>query len=55
MAVVSLDQARAAREAEKIRKEQPKGTCARGMKEECGMKDPSECSVHAPYLPPDAS
>jgi hypothetical protein len=51
--VVSLDAVRAAREAKS--KTRPMGNCCRGVKEICGLKNPEECLVHAPYLKPDAS
>jgi hypothetical protein len=50
--VVSIDRLRAAREAEKAHK--VLGNCARGTRESCGMKNPAECSTHAPYLKTDA-
>jgi hypothetical protein len=31
------------------------GNCARGIKEECGMKNPEECAMHGPLVRPDAS
>ena len=53
--VVSIAQARAERAAAKARKRMV-GTCARGVKEECGMRDANECRVHGPYQrDPDAS
>jgi len=54
--IVPLDQVRAAREADCAKKARQSGNCARGVREECGMKDPAECVVHGPYMkPPDAS
>jgi len=53
--IVSIEAARAARKVEKEKKARQSGNCARGVREECGMKDPAECVVHGPYLPPDAS
>jgi len=54
--IVSLDRARIARDAAKAKKARPIGNCARGVREECGMTDSSQCEVHAPYLkPPEAS
>jgi len=53
--VVSIQAARAAREAAKAKSAPPPGNCARGAREECGLLDPAGCVVHAPYLPePDA-
>jgi len=53
--IVPLDQVRAAREADRAKKTRPIGACAAPRGEECGMKDPAECTTHGPYLPPDAS
>jgi hypothetical protein len=55
-AVISIDHLRAAREAEKATKAaRVYGTCARGVREECGMRNQAECRVHGPYIKPDAS
>jgi hypothetical protein len=52
--IVSLEAARAARAQQKANQaSRVLGNCARGAREECGLKDPAECSVHAPYLKPD--
>ena len=48
--VVSLDAARAERER---RKRYRIGYCGKGLKEECAMRDPFECKLHAPLLPAD--
>jgi hypothetical protein len=49
--VLSIDQLRAARQSEKATR--VLGNCARGAREERGMRNQAECSVHGPYLPPD--
>ena len=52
--IVSLDQQRAERDAAKSSKTRP-GNCCRGVREECGMRDPHECRTHGPYLPDDVA
>jgi hypothetical protein len=48
--VVSLADVRAKRER---RKRYRVGYCGKGLKEECAMRDPFECRLHAPLLRPD--
>jgi hypothetical protein len=48
LTVTSLQAAR-----EKRTKVTPRGNCARGFREECGMIDARDCVVHGPYCTDD--